>query len=511
MTGGGRGGSGSASAASRLPPLPGRFECRPLQISVVQSAGRPSSSSTARTVVDHRRADRLEAEFLLAPPAHPDRLPRACASRSPRHRPPRRRRRYGRSSPAPARDARRSPPDRASRSAPAPRAADRRPANASTPRACRRDTRRRRRTARSRHATMCIRVKVASRRVAPGAGSAGGAPTSRSSEGCCNSQRASSWNGLSGSTPSQAHMRRRDRRDGFDDRLVGADDRDEIAVADDLDRGPWRRGGSRPRRSTAIVAPGRGWRTTRACTMPSSVMSWTNAASPNTFAARSTRAAFCPTTVYSAAFLIARAAGGVAARDRPRRPATSNPARSARRDRGSRRRAPPDRRARTRTPRRHGRETAPAPRRRPAAARRRRTGSTGCRRYSPRSGSARCRRSASTMRAGSTSSSSAAICRIAVRTPWPISTRPVETRTLPGSGNPTHWSRRGFCCSSAGSARGRVAHRPPSSRIRAAARSTARRMRAWLPQRQILSSSARAISCPARRRVAVEQRLGGDR
>ena len=39
-----------------------------------------------------------------------------------------------------------------------------------------------------------------------------------------------------------------------------------------------------------------------------------------------------------------------------------------------------------------------------------------------------------------------------------------------------------------------IAHRPPSPRICAAARSTARRIRAWLPQRQILSSSARAIS-----------------
>jgi hypothetical protein len=37
-------------------------------------------------------------------------------------------------------------------------------------------------------------------------------------------------------------------------------------------------------------------------------------------------------------------------------------------------------------------------------------------------------------------------------------------------------------------------HRAAPSRIRAAARSTARRMRMWLPQRQMLSSSAWAIS-----------------
>ena len=81
----------------------------------------------------HRRADRLEAEFLLAPPAHPDRLAR------PAQRDDRRvgRRIVGAVVAVAARPlhvlAPRSPPDRASRSAPAQRAAGRRPANASTP------------------------------------------------------------------------------------------------------------------------------------------------------------------------------------------------------------------------------------------------------------------------------------------------------------------------------------------------------------------------------------------
>ena len=178
--------------------------CRPLQISVVQSAGRAGAVEHGAHRRHHRRADRLEAEFLLAPPAHPDRHAR------PAHRDDRGigRRVVGAVMAVAARPLRVMHDDRGrielQASGPARRAADRRPANASTPRACRRDTRRCRRTARSRHAAMCIRVKVASRRVPPGAGSAGGAPTSRSSEGCCNSQRASSWNGLIGSTPSQA-------------------------------------------------------------------------------------------------------------------------------------------------------------------------------------------------------------------------------------------------------------------------------------------------------------------
>ena len=142
--------------------------------------------------------------------------------------------------------------------------------------------------------------------------------------------------------------------------------------------------------------------------------------------------------------------------------------------------------------------------------RRRRIGSTGCRRYSLRWGSDRCRRSAAWMRSGATSSSSAAICRIAVSTPWPISTRPVETVTRPGDGKPDPLiearigrQQRRQCRRGALIGQLLRAHR-------AAARSTARRMRMWLPQRQMLSSSASAISSPRRRRVAVEQCLGRD-
>ena len=94
----------------------------------------------------------------------------------------------------------------------------------------------------------------------------------RSIEGCCNSHRASSWNGAIASTPSQATWLGRDRRDRLDDGFVRPDDREKIAVADDLDRAL----GGTPQRSfvdVLIVAPGRGWRTTRACTMPSRAIS----------------------------------------------------------------------------------------------------------------------------------------------------------------------------------------------------------------------------------------------
>ena len=95
--------------------------------------GVPAPSSTALHRHHHRRADRLEAEFLLAPPAHPDRLPR------PAQRDDRRigRRVVGAVMAVAARPlhvlAPRSPPDRASRSAPAHRAAGRRLANGSRP------------------------------------------------------------------------------------------------------------------------------------------------------------------------------------------------------------------------------------------------------------------------------------------------------------------------------------------------------------------------------------------
>ena len=98
---------------------------------------------------------------------------------------------------------------------------------------------------------------------------------------------------------------------------------------------------------------------------------------------------------------------------------------------------------------RPGRETARARRRRPAAWRRRRTGSTGCRRCSPRSAPCSVSPERMVMRSIATSSSSAAICAIAVSTPWPSSTRPVSTVTLPGrgearpSGRGSDWPRAG--------------------------------------------------------------------
>ena len=111
----------------------------------------PTSPSTARTVI-------TIAGLTGSKPNSSSRRQRTrtgvpgSASRSLPRRPPRRRRRYGRNSRAPARDARQSRPDRASGSAPAPRATGRPPANVSTVRACRCGIRRRRRMARSRRA-----------------------------------------------------------------------------------------------------------------------------------------------------------------------------------------------------------------------------------------------------------------------------------------------------------------------------------------------------------------------
>ena len=93
------------------------------------------------------------------------------------------------------------------------------------------------------------------------------------------------------------------------------------------------------------------------------------------------------------------------------------------------------------------------------------------------------------MRAIATSSSSAAICAMAVSTPWPNSTRPVKIVTLPGAGKATQRSRLGLSLSGPGS--GAFMTRAP--RMTAAAFSTARMMRLCEPQRQILPSSASAI------------------
>src|SRR3954469_10531679 len=55
-----------------------------------------------------------------------------------------------------------------------------------------------------------------------------------------------------------------------------------------------------------------------------------------------------------------------------------------------------------------------------------------------------------TIRSGATSSSSAAICAIAVTVPWPSSTLPEKTRTVPGGSMRTQRSRRGFALRLAG-------------------------------------------------------------
>ena len=159
-------------------------------------------------------------------------------------------------------------------------------------------------------------------------------------------------------------------------------------------------------------------------------------------------------------------------------------------------------------PPRRGRGTLRAPRRRPGAARRRRTGSTGCRRCSPRSGSESVSPVCSTMRSGDKSSSSAAIWRIAVSTPWPISTRPVEIRTVPGSGNrPTGraagW-RRGAAAARAAVFIGRLRYASPRRRVRRRAGCD-----------MAAAAADVVVKCPGdfgarRRRVMVEQRLGRD-
>ena len=110
------------------------------------------------------------------------------------------------------------------------------------------------------------------------------------------------------------------------------------------------------------------------------------------------------------------------------------------------------------------------------------------------------------MRAMATSSSSAAICAIAVSTPWPSSTRPVPTVTLPGEGNDTQRSRLGLSLSGPGSTgafmalrahlRGGFFDRAHDAVMRAAAA-------------DIAVERGRDFG-PRRRRILVEQRLGRD-
>ena len=98
----------------------------------------------------------------------------------------------------------RSRRDRASACGPMPRAADRRPAYASRPGVARRARAPARRTAPIEAWATCIRRegRLVRSRLQPGR-SVAARPTIRSTEGCCNSQRASSCDGLIGSMPSQ--------------------------------------------------------------------------------------------------------------------------------------------------------------------------------------------------------------------------------------------------------------------------------------------------------------------
>ena len=251
--GGGGGGSGSASAASRLPPPPGRLPCLPLQISVVQSAGRSASSSVARTVTtiagltgskpnsssrrhrtrtglpgftqrDHRGIRRRIVGAVMAVAAWPlDVLHRDRGGI----------------------ELQRAGQRRAQRIDTL--------ADASRPAIARRDRAPARRMARSRHGRRASGVR-SPRAGLPGVGSAARPRVDRS------------W---LLQQPPRLFLRRIDRVDPVpddmagchgggrvDDCFVGAENGDEVAVADDLDRHLCRHGRSRPRRSLAIVAHG---------------------------------------------------------------------------------------------------------------------------------------------------------------------------------------------------------------------------------------------------------------
>ena len=94
----------------------------------------------------------------------------------------------------------------------------------------------------------------------------------------------------------------------------------------------------------------------------------------------------------------------------------------------------------------------------------------------------------------------------ASRTPCPISTLPVAMRTVLSGRKAIQRSSRGLSTRLAGS--GGAFMTGSRCEGRAAARSTARRMRWWAPQRQRCRSSAATMSARTGRRIAVEQGLG---
>ena len=261
--GGRGGGSGSASAASRLPPPPGRLVWRPLQISVVQSAGLPAVVERGVRGHDHRRADRLEAEFLLAPPADLDRHPRlaqrddrgvgrgvvgavmAVAAR-PLHMLDRDRGRIElqrAGEPGAQRvDALGMGPDLQMAVAIDRHAAGRRDRGMGD-----------------------VHPRVARLEARGGGRRIGGRRADRLVDrGLLQQPARLLLERVQRLDIVPGDMARRDAGRGLDGGLVGAEDRDEITVADDLDRSL---GGTADRRlvDLAIVAPRRGWRTTRAC------------------------------------------------------------------------------------------------------------------------------------------------------------------------------------------------------------------------------------------------------
>ena len=122
-------------------------------------------------------------------------------------------------------------------------------------------------------------------------------------------------------------------------------------------------------------------------------------------------------------------------------------------------------------------------------------------------------------RARSTSSSSATIWATAVRMPWPISTLPENTSTMPSAPQPQPLRQPPIGLQAAGQRRraALVDDVIAETRTRAhaaapslAARSTARTMRLCAPQRHRLRSSAPRTSASLGSGLRFEQRGGGD-
>ena len=248
---------------------------------------------------DHGRGLRLVDEFLLAPPAHADRLARhlhgddggvgrgivgavvAVAARAlhvmhgdvrmPRCRAPWRAR----------------------------RATETRPGNASTPSDGRRDIRRDRRTARSRRARDSRAYRSPRSAGGLAARPARARRTRGRSKGRCSSQVASCWPRVGVSTFCQVTA------------LTAAAPASSTAVSSSPTMArklPVRTKSILPLAARlmafssilSMVAPRLGWRTTRACSMPASRMSWMKTALPKILSGKSRRALLSPMCFRSA-------------------------------------------------------------------------------------------------------------------------------------------------------------------------------------------------------------------